>query len=328
MTRQLQHHIGGREQPGNSARYGNVFDPSSGQVSARVPLAGADDVQAAVAAAQAAFPDWAATPPLQRARVMFRLRSLIERDADALARTITSEHGKTLADARGEVTRGLEVVEFASGIPHLLKGEYSAQVGRGVDSWSERAPLGVVAGVTPFNFPVMVPLWMAPVALACGNSFVLKPSEKVPSAALHLAALLQEAGLPDGVFNVVHGGREAVDALLDDARVQALSFVGSTPVARYLYERGSAGGKRVQALGGAKNHAVVLADADIGLAAEALLREHGKQITDCAAGDIVCFNRQSGEFGHIGIVRDGQTYFENTSSAKRGWPMSRMEAGG
>ncbi|WP_374319390.1 CoA-acylating methylmalonate-semialdehyde dehydrogenase [Pseudoxanthomonas kaohsiungensis] len=271
MTRQLQHHIGGREQPGNSARYGNVFDPSSGQVSARVPLAGADDVQAAVAAAQAAFPDWAATPPLQRARVMFRLRSLIERDADALARTITSEHGKTLADARGEVTRGLEVVEFASGIPHLLKGEYSAQVGRGVDSWSERAPLGVVAGVTPFNFPVMVPLWMAPVALACGNSFVLKPSEKVPSAALHLAALLQEAGLPDGVFNVVHGGREAVDALLDDARVQALSFVGSTPVARYLYERGSAGGKRVQALGGAKNHAVVLADADIGLAAEALL---------------------------------------------------------
>ena len=270
MTRHLHHFIAGREQAG-SGPHGEVFDPASGQVAARVPLADAGDVRAAVDAAQSAFPGWAATTPLQRARVMFRLRALIERDADALARTITAEHGKTLSDARGEVTRGLEVVEFASGIPHLLKGEYSAEVGRGVDSWSERTPLGVVAGVTPFNFPVMVPLWMAPVALACGNAFVLKPSEKVPSAALHLAALLREAGLPDGVFNVVHGGRAAVDALLDDGRVQALSFVGSTPVAKYLYERGSAAGKRVQALGGAKNHAVVLADADIGVAADALL---------------------------------------------------------
>ncbi|KAF1690437.1 CoA-acylating methylmalonate-semialdehyde dehydrogenase [Pseudoxanthomonas koreensis] len=271
MTRQLHHHVGGRERPGGDSRHGDVYDPATGQVSARVPLADAAEVRAAVDAAHAAFPAWAATPPLQRARVMFRLRALVERDADALARTITSEHGKTLSDARGEVTRGMEVIEFASGIPHLLKGEHSAEVGRGVDSWSERAPLGVVAGVTPFNFPVMVPLWMAPVALACGNAFVLKPSEKVPSAALHLAALLVEAGLPDGMFNVVHGGREAVDALLDDERVQALSFVGSTPVARYLYERGSAAGKRVQALGGAKNHAVVLPDADIGLAADALL---------------------------------------------------------
>ncbi|AKC85818.1 CoA-acylating methylmalonate-semialdehyde dehydrogenase [Pseudoxanthomonas suwonensis] len=271
MTRQLHHHIGGRERPGSSGRHGDVYDPATGHVAAHVPLADAGDVRAAVDAARAAFPAWAATPPLQRARVLFRLRALIERDSDALARTITAEHGKTLSDARGEVTRGLEVVEFASGIPHLLKGEHSAEVGRGVDSWSERAPLGVVAGVNPFNFPVMVPLWMAPVALACGNAFVLKPSEKVPSAALHLAALLGEAGLPEGVFNVVHGGREAVDALLEDGRVQALSFVGSTPVARYLYERGSAAGKRVQALGGAKNHAVVLPDADLGAAADALL---------------------------------------------------------
>jgi malonate-semialdehyde dehydrogenase (acetylating)/methylmalonate-semialdehyde dehydrogenase len=271
MTRPLHHRIGGREHPGSDGRHGDVYDPATGQVSARVPLADAAEVRAAVDAAHAVFPAWAATPPLQRARVMFRLRALIERDAEALARTITSEHGKTLSDARGEVVRGMEVVEFASGIPHLLKGEHSAEVGRGVDSWSERAPLGVVAGITPFNFPLMVPLWMAPVALACGNAFVLKPSEKVPSAALHLAALLAEAGLPDGVFNVVHGGREAVDALLDDTRVQALSFVGSTPVAKYLYERGNAAGKRVQALGGAKNHAVVLPDADIGLAADALL---------------------------------------------------------
>ncbi|MCR6687445.1 CoA-acylating methylmalonate-semialdehyde dehydrogenase [Pseudoxanthomonas sp.] len=271
MTRQLHHHIGGREQPGTGGRHGEVFDPATGQVAAHVPLADAGEVAAAVDAAQAAFPAWAATPPLQRARVMFRLRALVERDADALARTITAEHGKTISDARGEVTRGMEVVEFAAGIPHLLKGEFSAEVGRGVDSWSERAPLGVVAGITPFNFPVMVPLWMAPVALACGNAFVLKPSEKVPSAALHLAALMREAGLPDGVFNVVHGGREAVEALVADPRVQALSFVGSTPVAQALYRAGSEAGKRVQALGGAKNHAVVLADADIEAAADALL---------------------------------------------------------
>src|SRR5690606_8295217 len=183
-------------------RHGEVFDPATGQVGAQVPLASIGEVRAAVDAAHGAFPAWAATPPLQRTRVMFRLRSLLERDADLLARMITAEHGKTLSDARGEVTRGMEVVEFAAGIPHLLKGEYSAAVGREVDSWSERVPLGVVAGVTPFNFPVMVPLWMAPVALACGNSFVLKPSEKVPSPALPLAALLTEAGLPDGV---VHG---------------------------------------------------------------------------------------------------------------------------
>ena len=218
MAVQLHHHIGGREVPGTGP-HGDVFDPATGQVAAQVPLGGAAEVAAAVDAAAAAFPGWAATTPLQRARVLFRLRGLIERDADALARTIVAEHGKTLSDARGEVTRGLEVVEFACGIPHLLKGEYSAEVGRGVDSWSERAPLGVVAGITPFNFPAMVPLWMAPVALACGNTFVLKPSEKAPSAALRLAGLLREAGLPEGAFNVVHGGREAVDALLDEPRV-------------------------------------------------------------------------------------------------------------
>ncbi|HET6397494.1 MAG TPA: aldehyde dehydrogenase family protein, partial [Pseudoxanthomonas sp.] len=205
MTK-LPHHIGGRAVPG-TGDHGEVFDPATGRATAQVPLGGAGEVRAAVDAAAAAFPAWAMTPPLQRARVMFRLRALIERDADTLARTIVSEHGKTLSDARGEVVRGMEVVEFACGIPHLLKGEHSSEVGRGVDSWSERAPLGVVAGITPFNFPAMVPLWMAPLALACGNAFVLKPSEKVPSAALHLAALLREAGLPDGAFNVVHGGR-------------------------------------------------------------------------------------------------------------------------
>lgn len=271
MTRQLHHYIAGQARPGAGGRNGEVFDPATGQVTAQVPLASTAEVRAAVDAAQAAFPAWAATPPLQRARVMFRLRALIERDADQLAKMITSEHGKTLSDARGEVTRGMEVVEFAAGIPHLLKGEYSASVGRDVDSWSERMPLGVVAGITPFNFPVMVPLWMAPVALACGNSFVLKPSEKVPSAALHLAGLLAEAGLPEGVFNVVNGDRGAVEALLDEPRVQALSFVGSTPVASALYANGSERGKRVQALGGAKNHAVILPDADIDQAADALL---------------------------------------------------------
>ncbi|MBD9367711.1 CoA-acylating methylmalonate-semialdehyde dehydrogenase [Xanthomonas sp. XNM01] len=271
MTTQLHHHIGGQTSAGSSGRHGEVTDPATGAVSARVPLADAGDVDLAVDAAAAAFPAWAATPPLQRARVLFRLRGLIERDADALAATISAEHGKTLSDARGEVTRGLEVVEFACGIPHLLKGEHSTEVGRGVDSWSQHAPLGVVAGITPFNFPVMVPLWMAPVALACGNSFVLKPSERVPGAALQLACLLQEAGLPDGVFNVVHGDRVAVEALVDDPRVQAVSFIGSTPIAEALHARGSAAGKRVQALGGAKNHAVVMPDADIGAAASALL---------------------------------------------------------
>ncbi len=271
MTRTLPHFINGQSATGDSSRHADVFDPATGEVAARVPLASAGDVDAAIQAAAAAFPGWSATTPLNRARVMFRFKALLEQHADALAAIITSEHGKVRSDARGEVTRGMEVVEFACGMPHLLKGEHSMDVGRDVDSWSEYAPLGVVAGITPFNFPVMVPLWMFPVALACGNTFVLKPSERDPSASLFMAELLKQAGLPDGVFNVVHGDKLAVDALLDDPRVQAISFVGSTPIAEYIYARGSANGKRVQALGGAKNHMVVLPDADIDGVVSALL---------------------------------------------------------
>ena len=266
----IQHHIGGKRFE-SADRHADVFDPATGQVTKCVPLASADDVNAAVDAAAAAFPNWAATAPLNRARVMFKFKELLECHAGDIAAIITSEHGKVLSDAKGEVTRGIEVVEFACGIPHLLKGEHSMNVGRDVDSWSEYAPLGVVAGITPFNFPVMVPLWMFPVAIACGNTFVLKPSERDPSASLFMADLLKEAGLPDGVFNVIHGDKTAVDALLDEPRVQAISFVGSTHVAEYIYARGSANGKRVQALGGAKNHMVVMPDADIGGVVSALL---------------------------------------------------------
>jgi len=269
--RRIPHFIHGRPSDGGPGRWGEVYDPATGAVQAQVALASADDVSAAVAAAQAAFPAWAATTPLARARILFRFKALLEEHADEIAAAITAEHGKVLADARGELTRGLEVVEFACGAPHLLKGEHSMNVGRDVDSWSEYAPLGVVAGITPFNFPCMVPMWMFPVALACGNTFVLKPSERDPGAPMILARLLKEAGLPDGVFNVVHGDKVAVDALLDDPRVQAISFVGSTPIAEYIYARGSANGKRVQALGGAKNHMVVLPDADLDQAASALL---------------------------------------------------------
>ena len=271
MSQPLHHFFDGQWVEGGSGRFGDVYDPATGRVTARVPLASVDDAKQAVDAASAAFPAWAATTPLNRARVMFRFKELLEAHAGDLAKIITAEHGKVLSDARGEVTRGLEVVEFACGIPHLLKGEHSMNVGRDVDSWTEYAPLGVVAGITPFNFPAMVPLWMFPVALACGNTFVLKPSERDPSASLFMAGLLKKAGLPDGVFNVVHGDKVAVDALLDEPRVQALSFVGSTPIAEYIYARGSANGKRVQALGGAKNHMVVLPDADLDGAVSALL---------------------------------------------------------
>jgi malonate-semialdehyde dehydrogenase (acetylating)/methylmalonate-semialdehyde dehydrogenase len=270
-VRDIPHWIDGRETPGESGRAGDVFDPALGRVSGRAAFASAEEVGRAVASAAAAFPAWAATPPLRRARVMFKFKELIERNHDALARMISSEHGKVVSDARGEVTRGLEVVEFACGIPQLLKGEFSEQVGTGVDSWSVRQPLGVCAGITPFNFPAMVPMWMFPVALACGNSFVLKPSERDPSTSLLLARLLQEAGLPDGVFNVVHGDKVAVDALLHDPRIAAVSFVGSTPIAEYIYRTGTATGKRVQALGGAKNHLVVMPDADLDQAVDALV---------------------------------------------------------
>ena len=267
----LAHFIRGAAAEGCSGRFGEVYDPATGRVTARVPLASRDEVGAAVSAAAAAFPAWAATTPLNRARVMFRFKALLESHADEIAAAITAEHGKVLSDARGELTRGIEVVEFACGIPQLLKGEHSINVGGGVDSWSQLAPLGVVAGITPFNFPCMVPMWMFPVAIACGNTFVLKPSERDPGPPLILARLLKEAGLPDGVFNVVHGDKEAVDALLEDPRVQALSFVGSTPIAEYIYAKGCAAGKRVQALGGAKNHMVVMPDADLDQAASALM---------------------------------------------------------
>src|SRR5579862_2351001 len=265
----IHHYIGGRQAEGKSGRWGDVYNPATGEKVRRVAFAEPGEVDAAVKAAAAAFPGWAATPPLTRARIMFKFLEVLARDHDALARTISEEHGKVFSDAQGEITRGVEVVEFACGIPHLLKGEFAEQVGRGIDSWSVRQPLGVCAGITPFNFPAMVPMWMFPIALACGNTFVLKPSEKDPSASLLLARLLAEAGLPDGVFNVVHGDKEAVDAILTHPDVRAVSFVGSTPIARYVYETGTSTGKRVQALGGAKNHMVVLPDADTDLAADA-----------------------------------------------------------
>ena len=267
----LTHYIYGECHAGSSERWGEVFNPTTGMVSARVPLASEQEVAATVAAARRAFPAWADTPPLRRARVMFRFKALLEKNQQRLAELISREHGKLVPDALGEVTRGIEVVEFACGIPHLLKGEYSAQVGTGVDSHSLRQPLGVVAGITPFNFPAMVPLWMFPVALACGNCFILKPSERDPSAAMLMAELLAEAGLPAGVFNVVHGDKVAVDALLAHPDVAALSFVGSTPIARYIYQTGAHYGKRVQALGGAKNHLVVMPDADLDQTVEALM---------------------------------------------------------
>ncbi|MCU0868343.1 MAG: CoA-acylating methylmalonate-semialdehyde dehydrogenase [Burkholderiales bacterium] len=267
----IDHWIDGRRVPGTGDRTSDVFDPSTGRVTGRVALATTAEVDHAVRRAAAAFPAWAATPASKRARVMFRLKELMEQHQDALAAAITAEHGKVFTDAKGEVARGLEVVEFACGIPHLLKGDYSEQIGGGIDSWSVRQPLGVCAGITPFNFPVMVPLWMVPVALACGNAFVLKPSERDPTPSLMLADLLRQAGLPDGVLQVVQGDKVAVDALLAHPTVQSVSFVGSTPIAQYIYETGAAHGKRVQALGGAKNHLVVMPDADLDQAVDALV---------------------------------------------------------
>jgi malonate-semialdehyde dehydrogenase (acetylating)/methylmalonate-semialdehyde dehydrogenase len=252
-------------------RVAEVINPATGRVIRRLPLAATADVDAAVAAAREALPAWRASTPLRRARILTRFRELMEHHRDELARLACEEHGKTLADAAGSVQRGIEVIEFASGVPHLLKGEQAEDVGRGVDCHSILQPVGVCAGITPFNFPVMVPLWMFPLAIACGNTFVLKPSEKVPSCSLRMAELLQQAGLPDGVFNVVPGDKEAVDALLGHPDVGAISFVGSTPVARHIYETGARHGKRVQALGGAKNHAVVMPDADMDFAADALV---------------------------------------------------------
>lgn len=258
----LGNFIHGKRVSSESSRMAPVFNPATGEQTKQVSLATADETRAAISAAQAAFNEWSKTPPLRRARVMFKFKELLEQHKDELAALITSEHGKVLSDAHGELTRGLEVVEFACGIPHLLKGEHSLNVGTGVDSHTLMQPLGVCAGISPFNFPMMVPMWMFPVALACGNTFVMKPSEKDPSPALRMAELLKEAGLPDGVFNVVNGDKEAVDVLLTDPRIQAVSFVGSTPIAEYIYSTGSAHGKRVQALGGAKNHMIIMPDAD------------------------------------------------------------------
>ncbi|MEO8213259.1 MAG: CoA-acylating methylmalonate-semialdehyde dehydrogenase [Myxococcales bacterium] len=271
MTKRLKNFINGKPVDSKADRWGDVFNPALGTVASQVPMSTKNEVNEAVAAASKAFEGWAATPPVRRARVMFRFKALIDQHLDELAALLTSEHGKVLDDARGSVTRGMEVVEFACGIPQLLKGEYTEQVGRGVDSWSLRQPLGVCAGVGPFNFPAMIPLWMAPVAIACGNTFVMKPSERVPSTAYRLAELWHEAGLPDGVFNVVNGDKEVVDAFLDHPDVAAFSLVGSTPTAEYVYRKATAAGKRVQALGGAKNHMVVMPDADLVHAADALI---------------------------------------------------------
>jgi malonate-semialdehyde dehydrogenase (acetylating)/methylmalonate-semialdehyde dehydrogenase len=265
----VTHWIGGKPWDGEAERHGDVYDPATGQVTGQVDFATPDEVDLAVQAAKDAFVTWRRASLAKRASVLFAFRELLRANARPLAELITSEHGKVAADAAGEVSRGLEVVEFACGIPHLLKGGYSENVSAGVDSFSIRQPVGVVAGITPFNFPAMVPMWMFPLAIACGNAFVLKPSEKDPSASLLLASLWAEAGLPDGVFNVVQGDKVAVDAILGHPDIAAVSFVGSTPIARYVYENGTKTGKRVQALGGAKNHMVVLPDADLDLAADA-----------------------------------------------------------
>ena len=267
----IAQYVNGHVVAGGSARQQAVFNPATGAATGQVALANAADVDSAVAAAKAAFPAWADTPPIHRARVMFKFLELLNRHKDQLAHLITAEHGKVFTDAQGEVSRGIDIVEFACGIPQLLKGDFTDQVSTGIDNWTLRQPLGVVAGITPFNFPVMVPMWMFPVAVAAGNCFVLKPSPIDPSASLFMADLLKKAGLPDGVFNVVQGDKEAVDALLVHPDVHAISFVGSTPIANYIYETGAHHGKRVQALGGAKNHMVVMPDADLEQAVDALI---------------------------------------------------------
>ena len=288
MSTVLGNYINGAQTPGGEGIQQDVFNPATGEVAAKVALSTVKEVHAAIEAAQTAFPKWAAMPPLGRARLMNRLRDLIEQNADELAAIISREHGKVHSDALGEVTRGLEVVEFACGAPHLLKGEVTENVGTSIDSHSLRQPLGVVAGITPFNFPAMVPMWMFPVALVCGNTFILKPSERDPSAALFVAKLVEQAGFPAGVFNVVQGDKTAVDALIEHPDVKALSFVGSTPIAKYIYERGASFGKRVQALGGAKNHMVVMPDADLDKTVSALMgAAYGSAGERCMAISVV-----------------------------------------
>ena len=261
--KQIEHLVAGKTWKGNSTRTGDVYNPATGEVTGQVRLASQADVDEVVRRAHAAQPAWGLTPPAKRAAVMFKFRELLYAHQDELAELLSSEHGKTIPDARGELARGIEVVEFVCGIPQLLKGEYNENVASGVDSFAIRQPLGVVAGITPFNFPAMVPMWMYPVSIACGNAFVLKPSERDPSVPVRIGELLHEAGLPEGIFNVVNGDKEAVDALLDHPQIDAISFVGSTRIGEYIYQRGSHSGKRVQALCGAKNHLVVMPDADM-----------------------------------------------------------------
>jgi malonate-semialdehyde dehydrogenase (acetylating)/methylmalonate-semialdehyde dehydrogenase len=269
--REIGHFIGGKEVKGASGRTGDVFNPNTGEVQAKVALASKSEVEKAIADAAAAQPGWAATNPQRRARVMFKFLDLIAKENDSLAQLLSSEHGKVLADAKGDIQRGVEVVEFACGIPHLLKGEYSESAGPGIDLYSMRQPLGVVAGITPFNFPAMIPLWKCAPAIACGNAFILKPSERDPSVPMRIAELFLEAGLPPGIFNVVNGDKEAVDALLKDDRVKAIGFVGSSSIAEYIYATGCAHGKRVQCFGGAKNHMIVMPDADLNQTVDALI---------------------------------------------------------
>src|ERR1700723_1479509 len=269
--REIGHFVGGKEVTGGSGRFGDVFNPNTGEVQAKVALAKRAEVEHAIAVAAAAQPAWAATNPQRRARVMMRFLDLVQKEYDDLARLLSSEHGKTFAGAKGESQRGLEVVEFACGIPNLMKGEYSEGAGPGIDLYSMRQPLGVVAGITPFNFPAMIPLWKCAPAIACGNTFILKPSERDPSVPMRIAELFLKAGLPPGVFNVVNGDKEAVDTLLTDARVKAIGFVGSSSIAEYIYATGTAHGKRVQCFGGAKNHMVVMPDADMDQAVDALI---------------------------------------------------------
>ena len=270
-TAEIGHYVDGRRSAGSSGRRQPVFNPATGEIARHVALASVAEVDAAVASAKAAAPAWADTPPLRRARVLNAFLGLLNQHRDTLAAMITSEHGKVFSDAQGEVTRGIDIVEFACGIPQLLKGDYTEQVSTGIDNWTVRQPLGVVAGVTPFNFPCMVPMWMYPVAIACGNAFILKPSERDPSPSIFMAELFEQAGLPKGIFNVVQGDKGAVDALLANPDVKALSFVGSTPIARYIYETGARHGKRIQALGGAKNHMVVMPDANLEQTVDALV---------------------------------------------------------
>ena len=284
----IQHFVDGKIIPGKSERVGKVFNPATGEQTSQVKLATKSDLDDAVIVANKAFETWSIKPAIQRARIMFKFKELIEKHSDEITKIIVSEHGKVYEDAKGSLSRGLEIVEYACGIPQVLKGEFSENVGTGIDSWSIRQPLGVCAGITPFNFPAMVPMWMFPMAIACGNTFILKPSEKDPSCAIKLAELLKDAGLPDGVFNVVNGDKEVVDAILLNKNIQAVSFVGSTPIAKYIYENAAKNEKRVQALGGAKNHCVVMQDCDLDQAVNGLMgAAYGSAGERCMAQSVV-----------------------------------------